>query len=543
MALDGLLALTCAATLVTADPSASAAPSPAGRESGVTAALAVQTALQQGREHIHRRDYRAAVYILESQIRNLSSLSSNRVYLATLQDAYREYIKELVLAKQEATAQLYLTRLRILDPGAVLDFSLSAPAAATPKPAVPAPAKPTATIRLKGEDKESDPFDKTRAVAAVSRPAADLLARAEQEFSNRHYRESQALFEQAHKANQTVSDAGRERWAYCKLYCVVEQINETPSGSLPWSELEREVRAALELAPKLDYAKQLLQEMENRRRGLSAAETPHSEPAVPVRHLSRSAEGWEVAETTNFRLFHTLSQSQAEQVAQVAERTRSDMLRKWFGGGEAWRPKCDVFLHATAKDYSRVTGVPGNSPGHSSISMEGGRLLARCIHLHCDDPNLLRAVLPHETTHVVLAGQFGDQPVPRWVDEGIAVLTEPRDKVERHLQNLAKCRQSNQLFRPRELMEQSYQPQQDGYPEPRRIAAFYAQSVSLVEFLTSQRGPQAFTAFVREGQRSGYEAALQRYYNYRSFQELEQNWSRLAFSGEATTLRVAERSR
>jgi hypothetical protein len=143
--------------------------------------------------------------------------------------------------------------------------------------------------------------------------------------------------------------------------------------------------------------------------------------------------------------------------------------------------------------------------------MEGGRLLARCIHLHCDDPNMLRAVLPHEATHVVLAGQFGDQPVPRWADEGIAVLTEPRDKVERHLHNLARCRQEGQLFRLRELMEQSYQPQQDSYPEPRRIGAFYAQSVSLVEFLTNRRGPQVFTAFVRDGQRSGYETALQRH--------------------------------
>src|SRR5207244_3401312 len=116
-------------------------------------------------------------------------------------------------------------------------------------------------------------------------------------------------------------------------------------------------------------------------------------------------DGWSISETTNFRLLHTLKQAEAEQVAQVAERTRTEMLRKWFGGGDEWQPKCDVFLYATAKAYSQATGVPGNSPGHSSISMEGGRLVARCIHLHCDDPNLVPAVLPHEATHVVLAGQ------------------------------------------------------------------------------------------------------------------------------------------
>ena len=75
----------------------------------------------------------------------------------------------------------------------------------------------------------------------------------------------------------------------------------------------------------------------------------------------------------------------------------------------------------------------GGSPGHSSIRTDGPRVLSRRIDLHCGDvPNLLAAVLPHETTHVTLAGQFGDRPVARWADEGMAVLTEPREKVERH---------------------------------------------------------------------------------------------------------------
>src|SRR5207244_3282532 len=108
--------------------------------------------------------------------------------------------------------------------------------------------------------------------------------------------------------------------------------------------------------------------------------------------------------------------------------------------------------------------------------MENGRLVTRRIDLHCDDPNMIVAVLPHETTHVVLAGQFGDVQVPRWADEGMAVLTEPRDKVERHLHNLDRCRQDGQLFSLRQLM------QMHDYPDPRYIGAFYAESVSLVDF-------------------------------------------------------------
>src|SRR5262249_54971771 len=140
----------------------------------------------------------------------------------------------------------------------------------------------------------------------------------------------------------------------------------------------------------------------------------------------------------------------------------------------------------------------------------------------------LIAVLPHEATHVVLAGGFGGQPIPRWADEGIAVLTEPSDKIEGHLRNLPQYYANRQLFSVRELIEQTYQPQQENYPEPRRIGVFYAQSVSVVDFLTHEKGSQVLTQFVRDGLRYGYTSALQRHYGFRSFEELEQRWSAYA---------------
>src|SRR5262249_54192518 len=156
---------------------------------------------------------------------------------------------------------------------------------------------------------------------------------------------------------------------------------------------------------------------------------------------------------------------------------------------------------------------------------------------HCDDPNLLPAVLPHETTHIVLAGRFGDHLVPRWADEGIAVLSEPREKVERHLRNLSRCRQEGQVFNLRHLM------QLGEYPDPQHIGSFYAQSVSLVEFLAHERGHQVCTAFLRDGLREGYEPALQRHYGWRSFDELEQRWGSFVARGGASPTAYAERSR
>jgi len=140
----------------------------------------------------------------------------------------------------------------------------------------------------------------------------------------------------------------------------------------------------------------------------------------------------------------------------------------------------------------------------------------------------LFAVVPHETTHVVLAGAFGERLVPRWVDEGMAVLSEPRQKVQRHLDNLVRCRQNDELFHVKDLMLL------DDYPRnPRFIGAFYAQSVSLVEFLADQKGAQEFTLFLHDSMRYGEEKALERHYGYRSFAELEQQWFQTAFRDQA----------
>jgi tetratricopeptide (TPR) repeat protein len=535
MATEGLFALLCAGALVAAGPTGDPAANPKDERShAVNDTLAVQTALQQAKELLSRSRFREAVYVLEKE---LPRINGSRTYLNTLQDAYRGYVKELRLAKKDADAQVYLDRLRILDPGAVLDKTLG-PAGPAPA-AAPAPvqtqAKAAPVVRAKSSE-EDDPFrpdrrDLTRRAEA----ARALVAQAEREFASRHYREARQLFDQAHQADNTATDACRERWAYCRLACAFDQVDRTPPGSPRWHELEQEVRLAMEQAPQADarltrFATELLAEM--RRRGGEA------DAGGPVRHRDRGANGWCVTETANFRVFHNQPREYAEQVGRVAERTRAEMGRRWFGSpGEDWNPKCDIYLHASGDEYNRATGVPGTSPGHSSISVEHGRVVGRKIDLHCDDPNLLPAVLPHETTHIVLAGQFGDHLVPRWADEGIAVLSEPREKVERHLRNLSRCRQEGQVFNLRHLM------QLGEYPDPQHISAFYAQSVSLVEFLAHERGHQVFTAFLRDGLREGYESALQRHYGWRSFDELEQRWGSFVARGGASPTAYAERSR
>ena len=154
MAREGLSALLGAGALLCALCPPFTPPA-AASEGAVTTALAVQTALQQGREQISRGNYQAAVFALESQ---LSRIDGSRDYLAALRDAYRGYVKELRQAGQDAEAQLYLRRLLTLDPGAILDFpprgsgipplAVSAALNVDPQLLVPNPTTPGTSIQL-----------------------------------------------------------------------------------------------------------------------------------------------------------------------------------------------------------------------------------------------------------------------------------------------------------------------------------------------------------------------------------------------------------
>jgi hypothetical protein len=552
MASQGLMALLCLGAMVGADPGEPASTADHG-DKMVRTALAVQTALQQGREQLLHGDYRAAVSTLESQ---LAYINGNSVYLKALEDAYRGYVKELRLAKRDQEAQRYLERLLLLDRGAHLDRNLGVGKTEKAAAKATATARPGPTIRLKGPEER---FELAAASNSPEATARSILARAEQEFKDREFDKARLLYEQAHRADQGATLGCRDRWAYCKLFYVAQQLKEANQGKPP-PELEQEVRLALELAPRLEnltsYGKYLLKEIADRRDDPVTESNP-TEPATAVQHSARAnAQGFYLAETTNFRVFHTQSPQFAEQVAQVAERTRARVQQKWFGSaGEPWTLKCDLYLHATAQDYGRATGKY-NLPGHSTLRIEGGRLVTRRIDVHCDDPNnMLTAVLPHEATHAILAGAFGDQLLPRWADEGMAVATEPRIKVERHLENLLRCRQEGHLIPLGDLMTLENYPQ-----KPHYIGAFYAQSVSLVEFLGNRKGPQAFTAFLQdglryghdravqlaaqnrspdvnqflgEGMRYGFEKALQQHYGYHGYSQLEQDWGQSAFRERA----------
>jgi tetratricopeptide (TPR) repeat protein len=470
-------------------------------------ALATQAALDQGLEHLQRGRFAEAVTVLEKRI---ALIDGNRRYLMALRDAYRGFVKQLEAEKRYPELKLYQGRLAILDSPGQSD-------------------RPAATYRAVSRDdpaapaRVDDPFAESNRAGATNlgeQRAHRLVEQAEKAFEQKQYESAAQWYGQAHRlAPGSVADC-RERWAYCRLYAAAQAVNRGTVEQL--ADLEHEVKAALALAPRLDgFAQKILKDLEE----VSAAR-------VAVKHTPRQGNSWAVAQTASIRVYHAGAEELAEKVVRIAETTRLLMTRKWFGEAAVdWSPGCTIYLHPTAQSYARATGARTTDPGHSTYKQEGERVLERRIDLPADNPNLLTAVLPHEVTHIVLVGRFGRHYVPRWADEGMAVLSEPRARVNLHLANLPQHRRDGTLFTMRDLMAQ------DDYPKDRqRVTAFYAQCVSVVEFLCQKKGPATFARFLRAALDGGCEPALERHYGYHSFADLESDWKQHALDAAVATL-------
>lgn len=463
---------------------------------GVADALALQETLRQGREYLSRGETAKAVDLLEKQI---TKIHGDPAYLMTLKEAYQTYVKELQLANKSETLEVYRKRLAVLEKGTL---------ATPPKREIARGARP--------DDEQQQP----KAPAAKSTSLTD----AEKAFVDKRYAEARALFAKA----DGLTAANQSQYAYCVLHSVVERHN---AGSTPSNELQREVRSALAMAPQdsqlAKFGNQLLQQL-----GESDAPTPGG----AIRH-GDAGNGWKKAESANFRLLHAQEKSYAEQFLKAAEQHRETAFTKWAGSvGGKWEPLCEVVLHVNGASYAQTTGQNATTPGHSTIKMPGGKVTSRRIDVRADNQDLAAITLPHEITHVVLADLFPDGSLPRWADEGMAVLSEPRSQVERYLKTMMRLRSPSE----KKLIPLSKILTRNEYPDSANVTVFYVESVSVVEFLVNQKGTIELVKFLKDA-KGDLEGALQRHYGWNSVAQLEEAWRRATFTEIDQAMGVAGR--
>jgi hypothetical protein len=258
--------------------------------------------------------------------------------------------------------------------------------------------------------------------------------------------------------------------------------------------------------------------------------------------LRRSeSNGWKVIESASFRIHHIGDAVTAERLAKVCERLRQSLRERWIGdtANIRWTPKCDLILYPTANDFQRLTRQPAERLGFADLEIGDGQVWMRRLHVRADDLQRLDKLLVHELTHVVLADHFAQRQIPRWADEGIAVLSEPvtrRNEWRRWLRDEAA---QGRLFPLRDLANLRQ------IPRDKRLGdLFYAQSAALVEYLLSERklSESQVLQLVSDSESQGLDRTLERWFPEESFVALETDWQLwLATNSELLPLPVTSR--
>jgi transposase len=194
----------------------------------------------------------------------------------------------------------------------------------------------------------------------------------------------------------------------------------------------------------------------------------------------------------------------AFKVGQAAERHRKELALLWLGKElPRWKDPCRI----------QVSISPHGSGGATSFSFAEGKVSSQIMNLGGPLESILANTLPHEMTHVILAHSFG-QPLPRWADEGAAIMAEgdkERNRYEAYLRQTL----SRAIPLPKLMVMKDY---------PQEVLALFAEGYSLTRFLVESNDRQKFLSFVNQGMRESWDKAVRTHYPYENVEELEKAW-------------------
>jgi hypothetical protein len=199
----------------------------------------------------------------------------------------------------------------------------------------------------------------------------------------------------------------------------------------------------------------------------------------------------------------------ARQVGEAAERHRKAIARRWLGKAlPDWQTRCPL----------RVKLTLGGTASASTFTFDEGKVIHQSVEVEGLLDAILNSALPHEITHTILAHHLG-APVPRWADEGAAVLSERVSERRRHEELARKILADKDRTIPLKRLFALKQ-------YPRDVMALYAEGTSVTRFLVNARGRRTFLAFVKDGMGGDWDAAVRRHYGYADVAKLEQAWQK-----------------
>ncbi|HEV8059750.1 MAG TPA: RNA polymerase sigma factor, partial [Gemmataceae bacterium] len=197
----------------------------------------------------------------------------------------------------------------------------------------------------------------------------------------------------------------------------------------------------------------------------------------------------------------------AQAIGDAAEKYRRSIALEWFGKEQPpWSKSCPINV--------RINSV--GAAGATSSKIEDEQVTIIRMELEGPLDRLLNASLPHEITHVLFAYHFC-APVPRWADEGAAILSEDQTERLTHEKALELVLSTPGRFIALEKLFAFHD-------FPKDAAALYSEGYSVTRFLVESENREVFLKFVADGMRNGWEKAARRHYGYDTIAKMEDAW-------------------
>lgn len=236
---------------------------------------------------------------------------------------------------------------------------------------------------------------------------------------------------------------------------------------------------------------------------------------------------WIKKQSNHFEIWYTFNEDAAlaRKILRDAERayqtTAAHIGYTRYDGYWTWDERVRIILFPDQISFTQITRQPPWTRGYASRHSE--LFKSKVIVTYRQEEMFLEEILPHEVSHLVLHDYIGfDKNIPWWFDEGVAQLSE-ESKVRRLQSRMKVLAQKDQVIPFRTFSNLRMQ----SLSTSAQVSIFYAQSLSVVKFLLTQYGADAFQRLNRElKDGKGFEEGLRRAYRgqIQTVAELEERW-------------------
>lgn len=213
-------------------------------------------------------------------------------------------------------------------------------------------------------------------------------------------------------------------------------------------------------------------------------------------------------ETRNFQVVAD-SAEVAQSIAECAESSRKEVATLWSGEElPPWKTRCRV----------EVKVHHGSAQGLTSYEMRGGKNGDWEMVVEGSLDELVDSIVPHEVSHTVFASLFA-HPLPRWADEGAAMLCETPSQQKRQRLLAAQIIKSKNRTPLRSILGLKEYPKNSS-----EIMAIYYIGYSLSDFLVKSAGRARYLELLDRAENVGWDEAVWELYGFDDIEALEQNW-------------------